>query len=75
VVGWWSVVSGQWLISHWSVVTGNAIFNNQYSVCVCVCGCDHDSVVRKQGQAIFNIQYSIFNNQWLGAEERMKDEG
>jgi len=22
-------------------------------------------VVRKQGQAIINIQYSIFNNQWL----------
>jgi hypothetical protein len=58
VVGWW-------LISHWSVVTGNAIFNNQYSVCVC----DHESVVRKQGQAIINFQYSIING-W----GRMKDE-
>jgi hypothetical protein len=71
VVGWWSVVSGQWLISHWSVVTGNAIFNNQYSVCVCGCGCgcDHESVVRKRGQAIINFQYSIING-W----GRMKDE-
>jgi hypothetical protein len=38
----------------------------------CVCVCDHESVVRNQA---INIQYSIFNNQWLGAEERMKDEG
>ena len=55
-----------WLVGgHWSLVTGNAIFNNQYSVCVC----DHESVVRKQGQAIINFQYSIING-W----GRMKDE-
>jgi hypothetical protein len=52
------------VIGHWSSVRVEVIGG-----CGCGWGCDHESVVRKQGQAIINFQYSIING-W----GRMKDE-
>ena len=54
---------------QYSIINIQFVFVGCGCVCVCVCVCDHESVVRKQGQAIINFQYSIING-W----GRMKDE-